>query len=92
MPRWLEVLLDPAVELLQRLPVVGGVAQDDVAVRVEGHPVVGVRQVLDRQPEVDRVLGDVASANIGASPVSMGFSPRYIGADDLPTICTLPIG
>ena len=22
----------------------------------------------------------------------MGFSPRYIGADDLPTICTLPIG
>ena len=30
--------------------------------------------------------------NVGASLVSIGFSPRNIGADDLPTIWMLPIG
>ena len=29
---------------------------------------------------------------VGASLVCSGFSPRYIGADDLPTIWTLPMG
>ena len=53
------MLLHPAVELLHRFLVVGRVAQHDVAVAVEGDPVVGLRQVLDREPEVDGVRGDV---------------------------------
>jgi hypothetical protein len=33
-----------------------------------------------------------SSVRVGASLVSSGFSPRYIGADDFPTIWMLPIG
>jgi hypothetical protein len=32
------------------------------------------------------------SANVGASLVSIGFSPLYISACDLPTIWMFPIG
>ena len=60
MPEVAQVLLHPVVELLHRLLVVRRVAQHDVAVAVEGDPVVGVGQVLDGQPEVDGVRGDVA--------------------------------
>ena len=34
----------------------------------------------------------ISSDHCGASAVSIGFSPRYIGACDLPTIWILPIG
>ena len=34
----------------------------------------------------------LSSVRVGASLVSSGFSPRYIGADDLPTIWMLPSG
>ena len=37
-------------------------------------------------------LATSSSENVGASLVWSGFSPRNIGADDLPTIWILPIG
>ena len=46
------------VELLLRLLVRRRVGEGELAVAVDGHPVLGPRQVLGREPEVDRVLRD----------------------------------
>ena len=51
--------LQLVVEPVLRLLVVGRVGQPDLAVARQRHPVVGRRQVLGRQPEVDRVGRDV---------------------------------
>ena len=83
-----ELVVQPPLGLL----VAGRVADLDVAVAGERDPVLGERQVLGRQPEVDRVAGDVAQRPRRREPRLAGFSPRNIGACDLPTIWMLPIG
>ena len=65
-PEVIEHRLELAVEPLLRLLVVRRVGQPDVAVAGQRHPVVGRRQVLGRQPEVDRVGGDIGRARTSA--------------------------
>jgi hypothetical protein len=60
----IEHRLQLAVQLLLRLLVVGRVRQADVAVVRERHAVVGCRQILGRQPEVDRVGGDIGQREL----------------------------
>jgi hypothetical protein len=36
--------------------IVGPIAENDAPIPVEGHPVVGIRQILRREPEIQRVL------------------------------------
>ncbi len=81
------------VQALRGLLVGGLVGQLDAAVWRERDPVVGARQVLGREPEVDAVCAATSSRlNVGASFVSSGFSPLNICASDLPTIWMLPSG
>ena len=55
--------------------VVRRVRQVDVAVGIDGHPVVRIGEILGGQPEVDGVGGHVVEAPCGASIVSLGSSP-----------------
>ena len=87
-----QVLLHPAVELFHRLGVVRRVAQHDIAVPIERHPVVGSGRSSADSQKSTACSATSRKANVGANRVSIGFSPRYIGADDLPTICKLPMG
>src|SRR5437867_11336926 len=54
------LLLYQGLQLLDQplvsLAIVRRVAENDLAVAVEGDPIVRVRQVLGGEPEVDRVL------------------------------------
>ena len=43
-------------ETLVRFLVVGFVRQHDVAIAVERHSIIGVRQIFRGQPEIERVL------------------------------------
>jgi len=59
----------------------------------EPHRTDPLLELFHRLLVVGRVAEhDAPVANIGARAASTGFSPPYIGADDLPTICTLPMG
>ena len=64
-PGVVEDLLQLAVEPAGLFEVGVGVGQVDVAVLIEGDPVLGDRQVLGGEPPVHRVLGRVGQGPLG---------------------------
>ncbi len=53
------------VKLAHRNLVVGSVGERDAAVAIDGDPIVGLGQILGRQPEIDGVAGDFVQGAIG---------------------------
>ena len=61
-------------------------------VAIDRDPVVGVGQILGREPEVDRVAATSSRVQCGANIVSFGFSPFIAQPFDFPTIWMFPRG
>jgi len=69
-------LRQPGDQLLVPLFVVRPVREDDVPLAVEGDPVLRVRQVLRREPEVQRSISSYVTGQAGEMPPWWRISPK----------------
>ena len=84
--------LELVVEAFLRLVVAGRVLSVTLPVASTRDPVVGSGRSSVESQKSTAWRAMFSSVRVGASFVSSGFSPLYIGAEDLPTIWMLPIG
>ncbi len=95
MPSWLEHPVELVAQSLDALDVVLLVdAEVDRPVGVDGDPVVGLRQVLAAEPEVDGVVRQhlERAGPVRRWPAHRGAWARISSSSDLPSIWMPPSG